>query len=184
MQRLKFGSCLCWRVKQAAQFWIKVLQSPAVRQVCLGKERLQVSELKSLSLAKRRCESLFLELFILVSGVVWVDAYHSNLKAVTRPGLKRQQSPCNRLTDKKYSQAVAGLVLAQSDRWRLDIRGIEPGDTAALSRALRATTALKSLNKLTIKKDEKQNFRFLIQKTRCLSKYRAIAISLPSVFAF
>ena len=142
-----------------------------------------MSELKSLSLAKRRCESLFLELFILVSGVVWVDAYHSNLKAVTRPGLKRQQSPCNRLTDKKYSQAVAGLVLAQSDRWRLDIRGIEPGDTAALSRALRATTALKSLNKLNIKKDEKQNFRSLIQKTRCLSKYRAIAVSLPSVFA-
>ena len=92
VQRLNFGLRLSRRVKQVAQYWTKVLQSPAVRQVRLGKEWLQVSELKSLSLAKRRCESLFLELFILVSGVVGVDAYHSNFKAVTRPGLKRQQS--------------------------------------------------------------------------------------------
>ena len=75
---------------------------------------------------------------------------------------------CYRLGDKKYQNAIAGLVLAKQEPWKLDIRGHDFEDFEALGRSLRTSNSLVSLNKLLVKDDQKnsKNLRILIQKRR------------------
>lgn len=84
-------------------------------------------------------------------------------------GLKGDVTPSkrNRLADKRYQAALAGLVMAQHEAWSLDVSGDEFEYPEALGRALRATTSLQALNGLTVKDGPKKlkNLRELIKKS-------------------
>ncbi len=73
-----------------------------------------------------------------------------------------------RLASAKYQRAIAGLVMAQSSEWSLDLREHEFDKTEALRRALWGTSCLVSLNGLALKDDAEVNINMSLQRDRWL----------------
>ncbi len=80
--------------------------------------------------------------------------------------MRNQTCLAGRLTSPKYQHAIAGLVMARSTRWSLDIREHEFDDTEALGRALCGSTCLVSLNSLTLKDNSTENINRSLQRDR------------------
>jgi hypothetical protein len=71
-----------------------------------------------------------------------------------------------RLVSAKYQRAIAGLVMAQSTEWSLDLREHEFDETKTLHRALCVTSCLVSLNSLSLKDDSSMNINGSLQRDR------------------
>ena len=71
-----------------------------------------------------------------------------------------------RLASAKYQRAIAGLVMAQSSEWSLDLREHEFDETEALRRALWGTSCLVSLNGLVLKDNADVNINRSLQRDR------------------
>ena len=71
-----------------------------------------------------------------------------------------------RLTADKYQQAIAGLVMARSTDWSLDIREHEFTDTGALCRALCSSSSVISFNNLSFHGNATRNSIRSLQRDR------------------
>jgi hypothetical protein len=71
-----------------------------------------------------------------------------------------------RLVSAKHQHAIAGLVMAMTTEWSLDIRGHEFEDTEALRRAIFGSTCLVSLNSLSLKDAQRENINSSLQRDR------------------
>ena len=71
-----------------------------------------------------------------------------------------------RLVSAKHQHAVAGLVMAMSTEWSLDIREHEFDETEALRRAILGSTCLVSLNSLSLKDAQDENISRSLQQDR------------------
>ncbi len=79
----------------------------------------------------------------------------------------------SRMAEDKHHRAVAGLTFAMSTAWKLDLDGHKYEDTDALRRAVLGSTALESLNRLSVEGGDSKNLRESIQRNRCFSAFAA-----------
>ncbi len=90
----------------------------------------------------------------------------------------------SRLVSYKYQRAIAGLVMARSAPWSLDVREHEFNDTEALRRAICETSSLESLNSLSLRDDADRNISQILHRDRSLLLplvlASALAVSHPS----
>ena len=82
-----------------------------------------------------------------------------------------QRGPCLtpplvRLTDAAYELAVAGLVQGASRPWALDLRDNNFQARDVVLKAIRGSTALTSLNKLSLTDDSDSQLKISLQRDR------------------
>jgi hypothetical protein len=84
-----------------------------------------------------------------------------------------------RLVSKRYERAIAGLVMATSAAWSLDVREHEFEDTEALHRAICGSSCLVSLNSLSLKDNAQANLSESLQRDRSLLRMTRMLPLMP-----